>query len=948
MPENNVDISQSLDNLTEILNGMDSYVYVTELGTDKILYINEKLAAQYGAKVPDVIGKVCWQLLPTGQTGRCSYCPLEKLEKYPDKVVSWIHSSKITGVHYRKTDRIISLGGKKVHLQYAVDISDLITAEEALKKQLEQQELMTAVSQSFISTDDTPVLVEQALNLVGNFMNLSKIVIAGLDEKKEFLSRRFGWANNSAGVTLGQKLQMPFLPGNIIYDTFVEKMQPQVVCNDTEGYRDFEYLAKFGVKAFIIIPIYITGKFWGTITVDDCVSAREWDYSDINLVRLIGSVISELISRGETEEELLQMSSIVDSSPQCIAFVKEGGIPVYVNQGAVDLTGYSREELLRGGLYSVFDEETSRRIRDEIKPAVLQARENSFEVSMIRKNGEVRTLLVVCYAMSSKVRGLGIIATDITEKRRLERELVKAKEQAEQANLAKSNFLSRMSHEMRTPMNAIIGMTSIARRSDSMERKDYCLDKIDSASNHLLGVINDVLDMSKIEANKFELSYTDFNFEKMLMKVINVVHYRMDEKKQEFVVRGERDVPKALVSDEQRLSQVITNLLGNAIKFTPEGGKISLLVSNLSEEDGFNTLQFEVRDSGIGISEEQQSRLFRSFEQGDGSVSRKFGGTGLGLAISKNIVELMGGRIWVESEPEKGSSFFFTIKARSGTAVPKNLIHLGLNWKTLRVLAVDDSVDVRDYFSSLSDLLKMQCLTAESGAEACSIMERDGPFDIIFVDWKMPGMDGIELTRRIKAQYGENTVVIMISAAEWNTIEAEARQAGVARFIAKPLFASTIADCINECLGIPAVPKGGGERETAMQDHFKGCRILLAEDIEINREIVTTLLEPTGVVIDSAENGKVAFDLFAQNPEAYDAIFMDIHMPEVDGYEATKMIRASGIPRGAEVPIIAMTANVFREDIEKCAAAGMNDHVGKPLDLDEVIDKLDRYIRRKE
>ncbi|MDR1695167.1 MAG: response regulator [Endomicrobium sp.] len=391
-----------------------------------------------------------------------------------------------------------------------------------------------------------------------------------------------------------------------------------------------------------------------------------------------------------------------------------------------------------------------------------------------------------------------------------EQELVKAKKMAEQGSMAKSEFLSRMSHEIRTPMNAIIGMTNIGKNAADMERKSYCFKQIESASKHLLGIINDILDISKIEANKLELFYADFSLEKMLSKVVNVVSSQMEEKKQRFSLSIDGDVPEDINSDEHRLMQVLTNLVGNAVKFTPEGGEISVFVRNLSEENGAAALQFEVKDTGIGIPQQQQDKLFASFEQADGSISRKYGGTGLGLAISKRIVEMMGGEIRIESVPGKGASFIFSIRA-------------GM---------------------------------ASRGA------------------------------------LGESETA----------------------------SAAAIAGC------------------------FKNKKILVAEDIAINREIVAALLESTGIAIDFAENGRSAYDMFAAKPEIYDMVFMDVHMPELDGYETTKMIRALDHPRAKAVPIIAMTADVFREDIEKSIAAGMNDHVGKPLNICDISKKLTKYL----
>jgi len=397
-------------------------------------------------------------------------------------------------------------------------------------------------------------------------------------------------------------------------------------------------------------------------------------------------------------------------------------------------------------------------------------------------------------------------------------ELSIAKNEADIATRAKSSFLANMSHELRTPMNAIIGMTSIGLSSADAEQKDYSLKKIDDASKHLLGVINDILDVSKIEAGKFELSETDFNFEKIISRSVNVAGFRADEKKQKFTVDVDKDIPKILFGDEQRLVQVITNLLGNAVKFTPENGSVNLNTYFLGEESGVCTIKIAVTDTGIGISPEQQTKLFKSFQQAEEDTSRKFGGTGLGLVICKNIVEMMRGEIWVESELGKGATFAFTIKMKRG----------------------------------------------DMGGQASGAYE-------------------------MTDEQAEKTSAV-----------------------------------------VPGI--------------FKGHCVLLAEDVEINREIVAVLLGPSLLEIEFAENGEQAVSMFSGAPDKYDLIFMDVQMPEMDGYEATRRIRALDIPQAKDIPIVAMTANVFKDDIEQCLKAGMNSHVGKPLDINEVVDKLRFYL----
>jgi CheY-like chemotaxis protein len=453
----------------------------------------------------------------------------------------------------------------------------------------------------------------------------------------------------------------------------------------------------------------------------------------------------------------------------------------------------------------------------------------------------------------------------------------------------------------------------------------------------------------------------EFEFEKMLRRVVNVINFRIDQKQQHFTVHIDKAIPRILVGDDQRLAQVITNLLSNARKFTPEQGSISLNTRCVKEENKVCTIQIEVKDTGIGISPEQQQRLFHSFQQAESSTTRKFGGTGLGLAISKRIVEMMSGTIWIESEPGKGSTFAFTVQVERGAEEKRSMLAPGVNWGNMRLLAVDDDPDIREYFIELAQRFNVSCDAVPDGEAALAAINQNGAYDIYFIDWKMPGMNGVELTRKIKERDSGDSVVIMISAAEWSAIESDAKQAGVNKFLSKPLFPSAIADLINECLG----GISGAKTEKAPADDFEGSRILLAEDVEINREIVLTLLEPTGIAIDCAENGAEAVRLYSAGPENYNMILMDVQMPEMDGFEATRQIRAfeasrqkSAVefpketpkllpesPKG--IPVVAMTANVFKEDIEKCLAAGMNDHIGKPLDFEEVLAKLRKYLNRE-
>ncbi|MDR0448494.1 MAG: response regulator, partial [Treponema sp.] len=410
-------------------------------------------------------------------------------------------------------------------------------------------------------------------------------------------------------------------------------------------------------------------------------------------------------------------------------------------------------------------------------------------------------------------------------------------------------------------------------------------------------------------------------------------------------------IPSTLYGDDQRLAQIITNLLSNSVKFTPEHGTIHIDTRLVKEESGKSnedtgspcTIQISVTDSGIGISSEQQSHLFQSFQQAESSTTRKFGGTGLGLSISKNIVEMMDGKIWIESELGKGAKFTFTVQVKRAPDRKKTIP----DWDKIRILVVDDDPFALEDFKEIMCGYDAPCDTANSAEEALRLSRENNGYDIYFIDWKMPGMSGLELAEALKAKKSvtDNFSVVMMSAVEWSLIEEEAKRTGVDKFLTKPLFPSDIVDVVNDILGASWQQITSKHEKTVT---FEGHCILLAEDIDINREIVTALLEPMALDIDCAENGKKALEMFSLTPEKYDLIFMDMQMPEMDGLEATRRIRELDIPEAKTIPIIAMTANVFKEDVEKSLEAGMNGHIGKPLNFDDVLEMLRTYLKKKD
>ena len=557
-------------------------------------------------------------------------------------------------------------------------------------------------------------------------------------------------------------------------------------------------------------------------------------------------------------------------------------------------------------------------------------------------NEKKNILLEYYYVRDKDIPVVITVFTDETESKNMQRKLENALDNAERASIAKSEFLSRMSHEIRTPLNGITGMTLIAIQNIKDEKKELdCLNKISMSSKHLLVLVNDVLDMAKIESGKVEIKNEKFNFRVFIESITSIYFTQAKARNIDYETILIGDIPEQLNGDSLRLNQILGNLLSNALKFTPENGKIKFKITLVKSSTDEDILKFEVIDNGCGIKKENADKIFNAFEQEDDSITKRYGGTGLGLSISKRFAHLMGGEISVQSKEGEGSDFIVQIPFKKVLdQKPIRKSDLG----NLNVLVVDDDIETCTNTKSLLNKIGLNADWVDNGFDAIkkieeSIKEND-KFDVCLIDWKMPYIDGIETTRRIREiAEDKDILVILITAYDVEEIREEALRVGANGVINKPLFESTIVEAIENA-------KNHNETYEVMKDGFAGKvfagkRILIAEDNDLNLEIASELMIMNGAEVEKAKDGKEAVDMFAGSKEGYyDLILMDIQMPVMNGYEATKEIRKLDRRDAKTVSIVAMSANVFESDVRKSIESGMNDHIGKPINMDEIYDKL--------
>jgi two-component system sensor histidine kinase/response regulator len=658
----------------------------------------------------------------------------------------------------------------------------------------------------------------------------------------------------------------------------------------------------------------------------------------------------------EARRQQALLLATINSIPDVIAFRDVDGRFLGCNHAWAELHGVPVSAVAGSTLEQLFPAERAQMIRQRDGQALARTEKTVLEELVQDAAGSAVCLETVCSPLrdeGGKVLGILTIARDITDRKKVQEELRSAKEAAEAATRSKSEFLANMSHEIRTPMNAIIGLSHLVLKTELAPRQRDYITKVQTAGQHLLGVINDILDFSKVEAGRLDLEASEVDLEKLLDTTSSLVAESVGHKGLELVIDIDPAVPRTVIGDSLRLGQILLNFVNNAVKFT-ERGEVGVAVAPVECTDREVLLRFSVWDTGIGMTREQIGRLFTSFSQADMSTTRKYGGTGLGLAISKKLAQLMDGEVGVESEPGRGSTFWFTARLPVGQDKERPLVP-NPDLRGCRALVVDDSFHARAAVVDMLQGMTFAVSEAGSGPEAIDEIRTAAiegrPYDVVYLDWRMPGMDGMDTARRIRSLGLDfPPILMMVSAYGREEMLREAEAADIQTVLVKPVRPSTLFDATMDVLAArravqpptrPIEPGPEVPGVPAALAALRGARILLVEDNDINQMVATEILEDAGLVVEVAENGQVALEKVQQS--YYDLVFMDMQMPVMDGVSATREIRK--IARLAELPILAMTANAMEQDRRLCLAAGMNDTVIKPIDPKLLWAALLRWIR---
>lgn len=1054
----------TVGNFEKIFDSIESCIYVTDLHSDMVLFANQRMIEEFNLP-EDYKGGICWKMFQNGFSGRCALCQKPALLLNPDKTLTGEEYNRFTGRYYRTKDFVIPLAsGQLAHIHHSTDITEIKLAEITMPERLRQQELMSAVAQSFVASGTLSSTVQTAFKSCGEFMNADHVYAFRYDAKTDIFRCKYEWTDDSS---ISIRDTASDLKADIVWKKYLDSTQNSVFIIDAvnkDPNINYKELKPSGIKCVINMPVYINETLWGFVGAGSCETHRKWSVNDKHLISLLTGLISSALKRETIEKDLntaeKTLRTVIDGisagiywkdtnsvyegcntsfaehigspttniegksdfdffpadhakehiendrdvinnkgsllhtehtlkgrviSIKMTVINDEAGSPVRIVGVSEDITDKKSEQdkkedaliklravtenfngavwcadkdlviTVTGGISPLginLKDAAGKRVSEIYKdfPEITERTKKAFirgaqKFSTVTKGVTANCYIAPIFDSSGEVSGVVFTAVDISDQIELQRRLEEAIISAERASNSKGDFLTSISSDIKLPLTEISDMLKSGQK-DGIDGKSSILSEIDIKTQEALEKISRLLDMSKMDTSKFELSFDEFDIKNVIERACSNVKEKTLEKSIDLSVQFIDDFPHLLIGDEDRISQVMSILLENAIKFSPDNSSVAVNVRRYEVIGDKSVLKIEVEDSGFGIPEDQQHKIFSSFEHADATTAKTNGGTGLSLAICKKLVNLMDGEIWVESKENRGSTFAFTVSLKHSKNNKDKLMLLSkIDRSNLKILAVDDSAETTEYFKHVMAGFSLDCDTAGSGSEAVEAVKRSinegKPYNIIFLDWRMPDISGEKIAKEIKDLTKDRSVVVIVSVSDWDEIKVNAARAGISKFIQKPLLPSTLLNTINEIIG--------ADSKTAMLKQLISCdlsafTVLIAEDAEINREIILPFMEEAKVKTEFASNGREAFLKFSENPDKYDLIFMDLHMPEMDGFEATMRIRSLPCKKAGEVPIIAMTASVFDEDVKKCLNAGMNDHIPKPVDYKIVFSKLNSYL----
>jgi two-component system sensor histidine kinase/response regulator len=906
-------------------------IVITNLDA-RIEYVNQAFIRNTGYTWEEAIGANP-RVLQSGHTPLATYQDMWATLTRGQAWRGELYNARKDGSHYVEHAIIAPVRQPDGKVTHYLAIKEDVTEKKRMADELDAYR--SSLEQQVVVRTAELAAVVQEQNALFDSAGVGIILIRNMTIVRcnHRLDEMFGYAS---GELVDQPVQCLY-PTDISFQERLDQGIPRLVRGETYVSED-RGLRKDGSQIWARSSAHlldVTDPFRGLIVIIEDTSAERAMLDALRLAH---------------EEQ----QAIFDSAAVGMALIRNRTI-VRSNIRMDELLGYEPgEQIGKPARIWYADDATYDRVGKDGYAVVWGGDTDRRELQLMRKDGSVLWVRMSSRAIdvSQPSKGVVVIIEDTTTERAAVQAIRKAQEMAEEAARIKADFLANMSHEIRTPMNAIMGMTHLVLKTELTTRQRQYLTKIQDASKHLLGIINDILDFSKIEAGKMSVEHIDFELDKVLDNVVNLIADRATAKGLELILDVASDVPNHLVGDPLRIGQVLINYANNAVKFT-ERGEIAIRVRATTETDHELLLHFSVQDTGQGIATEHQQNLFQSFQQADSSTTRRFGGTGLGLAIAKRLTELMGGMVGVESQPGKGSTFWFTARLGKGKEDARSLLP-DPDLRGRRVLVVDDNDYAREVVADMLRSMTFVVGMAASGKAAVAEIQRASamqePYEIVFLDWQMPGMDGIATAHEIRRMpLSKLPHLIMITAHGREEVHKPADQAGIEDILTKPLNPSLLFDTVMHALATAHLERAETTRPEAPRASqaltaIQGARILLVEDNALNQEVATAFLQELGLEVDIADNGRIAVDKVKAG--RYDAVLMDMQMPVLDGLAATREIRQ--LPGQDHLPILSMTANALAEDRQRCIEAGMNDHMTKPIDPELLTQKLLQWIRPRD